>query len=195
MPNWVITISDAEPPAAGIYRAMQKAGGTTVATHEFRGNNRRAGGRGFFIYTGDRAIDRMYPHVTVMLDGALFQRAGLLFFRSSTFHVSRSDSHKLFYETRDGVFQLEAGQGGVLGAETMKAMGNTFIAIARADLTGGITAATLATVGPLRATPQPPWVREALARQALEADQARLRGIVDIQNDEWARQFEWPDDL
>src|SRR5262245_1349841 len=82
MPSWCLTISDAEPPAPGIYKRMQRIGGTdTISVHNFRSTNRRAGGEGFFIYTGGHAIDWMYPHVSVMLTRPLYQKAGLLFFQ------------------------------------------------------------------------------------------------------------------
>ncbi len=200
MPSWVMTISDAEPPAAGIYKAMQKSNAGRVLTHPFAPRQRRPGGTGFFVYTGDHARDRLYPHVTVMLAGgtALFQKAGLLFFRSSTFHVSLSESAKLFYDVAGDMFQVERGQSSVLGLDTMKAMGTTFINLVRRDITGGLTPAALgqgkANLDPSDMHGLPPWQREALERQALEQDQARLARIVDRQNEAWARQFEWPDD-
>lgn len=200
MASWCLKISDAQPPAPGIYRALSKVGGTqTVRTHEMQATRTRAGGPCFFIYTGARAINHQYPHVTVMLDSPLYQRAGLLFFRSGSFHVSLANDHKLFYSVANGRFEVEHGQGGMLSLDEMKAMGSTVCAILRTDITQGISPQVLAqgrgNLAPEDSYGQPPWEREARERQALENDQARLRGIVQGRNEAWARQFEWPDGM
>jgi hypothetical protein len=198
MPNWVLTIADAEPPAAGIYRAMQKYQSKVVA-HEFQPSRQRDGGWGFFVYTGAGASRAGYPHVTVMLDSPLHQKAGLLFFGSHTFHVSKSDSAKLFYTVVRGRFAIEPGQGSLLGLDEMKAMGTTFINLVRSDITAGISPTSLAQgrsdLGPEDSYGKPIWEREALERQELESDQFRLRQIVARQDEEYYAQFEQPDDF
>ena len=196
MASWVLTIADAEPPAPGIYKAMQRYDGKVVA-HEFLPTRQRPGGWGFFVYTGARAGSRGYPHVTVMLDSPLYQKAGLLFFRSSTFHVSKSDAAKLFYTVQRGRFMIEPGQGSLLGLDEMKAMGTTFINLVRSDITAGLTPQVLAQgrrdLGPEDSYGKPIWEREALERQELESDQFRLRQIIARRDEEFYAQFEAPD--
>ncbi len=193
-----MTIRDAEPPAAGIYRGLQRIRGTTqVATHNFRPRRDKPDGTAFFVHTGQAATNHQYPHVSVMITGALFQRAGLLFFSSNEFHVSLSDSYKLFYSVVDGMYQRDRGQGSLLGLDTMAQMADTFIRMVRRDITAGITPERLAQgrrdLAPEDSYGQPIWVREQAERQAVENDQGRLRQIVRRQDEAWASQFEWPD--
>lgn len=198
MASWCLTIGDVEPPAAGFYRALSRVGGTTtVRTHQMQPTRQRAGGPCFFIYAGAAARDHQYPHVTVMLDSALFQRAGMLFFRSSALHVSLANDHKLFYSVRNGAFELEGGQTGMLSLETMKGMATAVINALRADITQGISPLALQQgrgfLAPEDSYGQPIWVREARERQELENDQGRLREIVRRNDEVWASQFEVPE--
>ena len=196
MPSWCLTISDAEPPSAGIYHSLSK-NGATVTVHQFRN-----GGTGLFIYAGASGRNvrgyGLYPHVTLMLESALHQKAGMLFFRCSEFHVSTSESCKLFFRAVNGRFVQEQGQR-VMGMDAMQAMAATVNRIIRPDITSGITPEILqqgrGMLGPEDSHGLPPWEREARAKQALENDQARLRDIVQVQNEAWARQFEWPEGM
>jgi hypothetical protein len=169
-----------------------------VHTHQMRDTRNRRGGPCFFVYTGDGPGSQpSYPHVTVMLDNVLHEKAGLLFFRSSTFHVSFSDDHKLFYSVnRAGRFEVDGGQTGTMRLAELKAMGTTFINILRSDITAGISPDDLegGWEGLRRPDRLRPWEWEALQRQNLLNDQARLRQLALAQNEAWARQFEWPDD-
>jgi hypothetical protein len=198
MPSWCLTISAVEPPSVGFYRAMQRNGGAqgTIATHMMAPRQHRAPAPCFFVYTGAQATDRLYPHVTVMLETPLFQQAGMLFFRSSEFHVSTRADTKLFYATNaGGQFVEERGQSGLLGSAALKLMAASFIGALKADITRGITPealddgwAGLRSSGGLR-----PWEWDALQRQNLENDQARLRQVGPERDEAWAQQFEWPE--
>jgi hypothetical protein len=188
MPSWCLTISDVELPSVGFYRKMQRNIEQKISTHMMASRPRRDAAPCFFVYTGQRAYNQQYPHVTVMLQTPLFQKAGMLFFRSSEFHVSSRNDTKLFYVTgRTGQFVEDGGQGGLLGGNDLRVMGATFTNALRADITAGITPRALddgwadlreARPGHLR-----PWEQEAAERQQLQH----------LENEHWARQFEWPD--
>jgi hypothetical protein len=198
MPSWCLAIRDAEPPAAGFYRAMQRnPGASTIRTHMMAPRRHQAAAPCFFVYTGAGPADHLYPHVTVMLETPLFQRAGMLFFRSREFHVSARADTKLFYATsQGGQFVEEHGQGGLLGGTALRAMAASFIGALRADITQGITPDALEDgwAGLHGGERLRPWEWDALQRQHLENDQARLRLLHQEQNDAWAAQFEWPED-
>jgi hypothetical protein len=197
MPSWCLTITDAEPPSAGFYRAMDKVAGE-VRTHVMADRRDRPGGPCFFVYTGAASRDGGYPHVTVMLAGPLNQRAGLLFFRSSEFHVSYSADRKLFYVVNEKrLFDVQAGQGGVILLDELKGMGTSFINILRSDITQGISPDELEDGWENLRRPDRlrPWEWEALQKQNLMNDQARLRQVKQEQDEAWASQFEAPEGM
>lgn len=205
MPSWCLLISDVEPPSNGFYRPMQRNHGR-VSTHNMAPRRDRGSASCFFIYAGERAVDRLYPHITVMLESPLVQKGlgmsgEMLFFRSSEFHVSSRDDTKLFFRATGpgGRFVEEGGQGSLLGGATLRTMGASFIRKLMADVTSGINPTTLedgwAGLRPTRGdNGLRPWEWDALQRQNLENDQARLRQVGPERDEAWARQFEWPDD-
>jgi hypothetical protein len=197
MPSWCLTISDVDPPSAGFYRPMQRVHGSThVSTHHMAPRPKRPSAPCFFVYAGTHARDAQYPHVTVMLESPLFQRAGMLFFRSSEFHVSSRNDTKLFYVAGgNGLFREEGGQGGLLGGADLRIMANSFIDSVRHDITRGITPDTLdeGWENLNRGEGLRPWEWEALQRMNLENDQDRLQALRRANDEAWADQFEAPE--